>query len=161
VTADAEELLELRPARASQFLVEFDSDPLWLLAIDTHWVEAIWVPGFASLAHMGRHIVSAAPAQANLYNRVVTRLGRRRFSFSLVPSDHSVVLASGDSQFREATASRYRGPALLAMVSNYSSTQRKRRQPSTPGVLWHKVRAWCLAAPPISKGIWAAKGSRV
>jgi hypothetical protein len=129
---DAMETRELFLVQGGRFILEFEDEPIWLLALDTHCVEEIWVPKFSSLAHMGKHISGAVPSRANVFNQAVTRIGRRRFFFGSTPPAANVVLVCGSLPFCEAVASGHDGPMLLAIQTSFSSTQRRKWRQTNP-----------------------------
>jgi hypothetical protein len=155
---DAMETRELFPVQGGRFILEFKDEPIWLLALDTHCVEEIWVPRFSSLAHMGKHISGAVPSRANVFNRAVTRIGRRQFLFGSTPPSANVVLVCRSLPFCEAVASGHDGLMLLAIQTSFSSTQRWKWRQTNPLVKWHKVRHVVFRGPTTFQGFVGTKG---
>lgn len=81
------------------FVLLFDKDPIWLLALERQMVDKIYMPNFESMSAFHAHLTSRGSI-SNLYNRAVTRLGLHRFIFAF-PALHtnSLTLISGSIDF--------------------------------------------------------------
>ena len=81
----------------------FQSNPIWLLALEPNYVEKIFMVDFESFSQLAKHLTDKE-LDFTLYNSLVSYLGRSSFSFKSPPED-VLHLISGNVNFLNEKAS--------------------------------------------------------
>ena len=84
----------------------FQSNPIWLLALEPNYVENIFMVDFESFSQLAKHLTDKE-LDFTLYNSLVSYLGRSSFSFKSPPED-VLHLISGNIKFLNEKASKLR-----------------------------------------------------
>ena len=99
----------LEPVRSGNFVVCFDGEPIWLLALQPHFINNIYIDNsLQSLTDLMEYL-SQFPNRLCLYNKIITKLSLKfKFNFShhTLPTD-VVVLVSGEAAHFELSISLY------------------------------------------------------
>ena len=79
-------------------VLKFQNSPIWILGLYPIRIQQIYVPDFLSFSEIHKHIDNLK-IDTQIFNKVVTSLGRRRFVFGSLPQESSVWLVSGNIDY--------------------------------------------------------------
>lgn len=131
--------LRRRP-KPRAFVLFFETEPMWLLALDRNYVSTIFIPDHRSFHELGEFLHSRTP-RVGWYHASVSRFGRRTFSFGMPPDQETpIALTCGSEAFCLSVAKRWMGAGLYVIPEPFSVTRRRRGKPVNSTITWHKVR---------------------